>query len=1345
MEEQILITPVDPITFELQDYSVQDTNIIAQFEVDTVFSQSTDYIEYFIFDENQNLIFPSTTQELLTYTVKNGDVLLSPDQDLSRLGFDEGVYFISYNFYRKRLASSISSLYYISDISSDRTEIRLDSTTISNEDIVSSTNEFIQYRNLSTYFVDFYLNFGSNNLVIANNIRLDNSNIGDPTILIKLYEPLPLEFDLKSQVWTVEQLSTPQAYQVQFPTIPFTIQDFRYISGPNFNLNLQEQVGSTSQEFSLDTLLLSNVTSSYNQLQSLLNEKGLKINVNYEDFNEFIHFSSAKTRLENFYYKVSLIEGYNNLAQALIAATSSTAAVTSSIQSIIKNFDNYEYFLYYNSGSQYSWPKSNTEPPYTLYSTGSSQVLNWIGSADVISPYYGGLALSASNYDQDNQDWLYWATPEYIRDDSDNDQYLLFVDMIGQHFDNIWVYTKDITNKFSADNRLDYGISKDLVADAIRDFGVKLYANNFSVDDLYTAFLGITPSGSLFPYPNQTSTLPTPSGNEYIDTLISASSDVIPLDDANKRLYKRIYHNLPYLFKTKGTIAGLRALVTSYGIPDTILKINEFGGNIIGSLDDRNLKQREFNYAFDTSGKYHFSSSFVPNTNFDSGRPNTIQFRFKTDGLPTRVSQSLWSIDNGNSSLVLEYTGSKLVSGSYSGSIPDPYNEYGTLKFIPNSSTPSISASVYLPFFDEGWWSVMTTQNGTTATLYAANSINNTLGFVSSSSATGYSATNYNNGTVIRFPNSSSITHSSKIYLPFSGSLQEIRYYVPTISASVFYDYVLNPYSSEGNGINSSPNELMFRADLGTLSDTGSRESIHPKVSGSTVYITSSFASNSNFYLSSSYFVANKEIINENQLISGIKDRVTDKIQVRPNILAANTSGSNADINVLSPLRSIQQNSDVSGSFTENVNYLEVAFSPQDQINDDIIAQLGNFNLGDYIGDPRQISSSAVNYPDLDRLRDAYFEKYTHSYDVVDFIRLIKFFDNSLFRMIKDFTPARTSLSSGVVVKQHILERNRVRPAQVTSSNETLEGLVKPFSRGYDTGSGDTGQYEYISGSSIYRFSGGTGGSFEQFNGTEFYPTTVDNIYNVTQSWDEYFPSQLGVVTYDRDDQREFYNGEFSGSAPYVKLQRGLGNGDDPCATTLKINPNNFYVYDLAFYSGSDDNFIITSESIYLCDFNGLTIICDGTTTTTTTSTSTTSTTTTSTTTTTAAPVHTFTSTPYGAVGNVFIAGTTTSSIFLTGSPFTMSTIFPPSTTSTLNFINGSTTTGNTISFTLSNTSNATAVSNLQIKDNLGTTYTGVVSGGSGFGTNIAITFTLGVPTNKTFGFQGGIVNLQFP
>ena len=121
--------------------------------------------------------------------------------------------------------------------------------------------------------------------------------------------------------------------------------------------------------------------------------------------------------------------------------------------------------------------------------------------------------------------------------------------MVGQYYDNVWVYTKDLTNKFNGDNRLDYGISKDLVADAIRDFAVKLYSNNFNTDDLFTAFLGLTPSGSAFPFPYMTGSIGgvvnTPSGFEYVDTKISASNDIVPQDDVNKSLYKRISPNTP--------------------------------------------------------------------------------------------------------------------------------------------------------------------------------------------------------------------------------------------------------------------------------------------------------------------------------------------------------------------------------------------------------------------------------------------------------------------------------------------------------------------------------------------------------------------------------------------------------------------------------------------------------------------------------------------------------------------------------------------------------------------------------------------------------------------------------
>ena len=75
---------------------------------------------------------------------------------------------------------------------------------------------------------------------------------------------------------------------------------------------------------------------------------------------------------------------------------------------------------------------------------------------------------------------------------------------------------------------------------------------------------------------------------------------LIPSRYVNKSVYKRIYHNIPYLLKTKGTVAGLRALITSYGIPDTILRISEFGGKDRNESQDYDLKQDVFNYAFDT-------------------------------------------------------------------------------------------------------------------------------------------------------------------------------------------------------------------------------------------------------------------------------------------------------------------------------------------------------------------------------------------------------------------------------------------------------------------------------------------------------------------------------------------------------------------------------------------------------------------------------------------------------------------------------------------------------------------------------------------------------------------------
>ena len=1193
------VTSISPTDFTLQFYETQDENLISQFEVDTVLTGSS-YIEFYIYDNNQTLL--NSTTNYNSYNVLNdgqsagnnnsiSQFTISPGDDVENLGFGQGKYIAYYNFLTKQVGDPNTNL-FISEISSDRTEIRLDSNTLSNLDIVEQTNNFIQFRKSSNYFVDFYLNFGDNDLIISNNIKLENEGTNDPTIVVKLYEPLPSNFDLKSQLWVITTFNEPEAFNVDFPSEPVEFIDFTQLQGPNFNLPIKDQINNSTQNLSYNDLLTGAPTSSLDQLNSLLDSGSINISVDYTDFNDFIHFSSVQTRLENFQYKVGLIETHSASISTLSIVTSSATSTTileNKISNLIQNFDRFEYFLYYNSGSDYSWPKTTTTPPYLLSKTDSVSALTWFGSDIEDNPYYGGRIFSSSEYDNSNQNQLLKAIPEYLRDDASNHPYELFVDMVAQYYDNVWLYTKDVTQKYNADNRLDFGISKDLVADAIKDFGVKLYQNNFSKDDLYTAFLGLTPSGSLFPFPEITSSLPTPTGFEYVNTRISASNDIIPLDNVNKSLYKRLYHNIPYLLKSKGTIAGLRALITSYGIPDTILKISEFGGKDKVNENDWDYYFNKFNYAFDTSGSNFISSSFSASSEW-THRPSTIELRFKAEDITsntlnfglTNLSQSIVTSTSGSSnkfSLTLEYDGSGLDSGSlvndsgsYSGSIKDPYYQYGYLKFYPSDLSLSETASIYLPFFNGDWWSVMVTSgslngNESEYNLYAANKIYNgkdgtKIGYYASSSVT--SSNNYweSEANDIYFA-------SASLFPGFSGSLQEIRYYKPIISESVFKDYVMNPLSIEGNGINSSPNDLIFRAPLGSELDTSlttTGTSIHPKVTGSWT-TTSSFSNNSNYtFNNTASFIPNTEYYFLDQFPAGIKNRITDKIRYEDNVIPTGDT--------LSPFRRVTQATEASASYTDNINYLEVAFSPQNQINNDIIDQIGYFNLGDYIGDPRQRSSSLDYYPDLNNLSEDYFKKYIKNYDLVDFVRLIKFFDNSLFKMIKDFVPARTSLASGIVIKQHLLERNKYPQPQVEREEILLTGSVKSH-QVWDHVNG----VSYISSSRIVSTEGGPGGMMNLYNGLSTSPLGTlgvgpDNNFNLTQSWDENNSSLSGSITRVHDSQVEFYNGEFSGST--LLITNGELNSE--CDQFKNVSTTGAD-YTIRMYSGSQysfDHFIST-------------------------------------------------------------------------------------------------------------------------------------------------------------------------
>ena len=348
----------------------------------------------------------------------------------------------------------------------------------------------------------------------------------------------------------------------------------------------------------------------------------------------------------------------------------------------------------------------------------------------------------------------------------------------------------------------------------------------------------------------------------------------------------------------------------------------------------------------------------------------------------------------------------------------------------------------------------------------------------------------------------------------------------------------MNPNSIEGSSVYQSANQLAFRASLGGELYTGST-SIHPKVTGSWTSIPS-FPGDSNFTLTEGSFTENNEYVYMDQPAVGIKNRVSDKIRnVSLNLPAGNQQ--------LSNIASIQQdNNTADGAYTDTVNLVEVSLSPTNQINDDIINSLGYFNIGEYIGDPRLNLTSSNTYPDLVDLSNDYFLKYTGNYDWNDFVRLIKFFDNSLFKLIKDFVPAKVASATGITIKQHLLERNKYPEPQVSRSFHELTGSIGQIRYLLDYQRAYSASNDYQSFPIVVP-SGSDGGTLPNFvlgtNYTDFdYPGAI----NVTQSWTGSNVTPFGFETYTQADAREFIDGEFSGSTLVV--------------TTQSLNPNNPYL-----------------------------------------------------------------------------------------------------------------------------------------------------------------------------------------
>lgn len=568
-----------------------DKQLVVSNFINSSFGAKNDYMELFIYDQSGQLLDQDYDAfDYYPYLLNNPQnntfsaLTLEPEKDLKNRGFNRGNLNIQYNFYTKLFNSQFGTFYWIKEISTSRTELKLASQALPNSVIRDGFARYQTYISTKNYYPIFYLNFGNNQLITANNVAYTEDEEGG-YLLVKLYEPLPAQFDLKSQLWIVDKAAESVSFDVTIQVEAQTLDETNRLRGPNFNVQINNKNGQTTPYYNYDNLLSSPVSSSYQKLLSYYQDRSVGINIDYSNFANFIHFSSAVERVNNFVYKLQLIEDYTQqqYSQSLITggsanisyASSSIGSAQQAINNIIEKFDTYEYFLYFNSSS-WAWPKSTLTQPYQLYSVTSSQASNFLGSVSIApTPTTASLLWSASYYDATNKDLLHNSIPQYLLDDPNNQPFITFMDMIGQHFDNIWIYYKDLSNRYNATNNPDTGISLDVVGDALRGLGIQLYTNSNISDNLYYTLFGINPDGSLLP----------PTGSELIANYVTSSLTTLSAKEIQQELYKRLYHNLPYLLKSKGTERGVKALISTFGIPDNILTVREFGGAPIDGVD----------------------------------------------------------------------------------------------------------------------------------------------------------------------------------------------------------------------------------------------------------------------------------------------------------------------------------------------------------------------------------------------------------------------------------------------------------------------------------------------------------------------------------------------------------------------------------------------------------------------------------------------------------------------------------------------------------------------------------------------------------------------------------------
>lgn len=580
------------------------------------------------------------------------------------------------------------------------------------------------------------------------------------SIVLKLYEPLPTTINKNDSLWISEIMALPFVRSVTISSE--AEQNLLYLRGPNFDIEVDYVKQQSTSYESLDNLILSGSTTSQQIVDKYLYDNLFevnKVNIDYSDFSNFVKYSSAVERLANFKYKKELTEYYDDRILHLQSFTGSVSAVTeldsykTKKVNLLNAFDGWENYLVSSSNSDF--PKDGDfAQRFTSGSFDSNGAYNVLYLPSGSSWFNSTLSI-AQTFDIENRNALKNNIPLHIVESNDNDSYLLFLDMIGHHFDVIWSYIQGMSDTKNITEQSSDGIHDDFLYDYLKSFGWDAKNVN-SNEQLWKYLFGKNSDGVV-------------------------KEDLTP-QERTKIVWRRIANNLPYLLKHKGTKRGISALLNCYGIASSNLSIVEFGGP---DTDDT-LESTKYIYDTQTANLNFTSGSYL--TTRWSGS-NAIELRIKP-----AYSGSGVTLVKGDSFTL------SLVPGNHAAQTS------GSLELAVSSSTglETIVTNQY-QFYDGNYHSILlnneTEGTSSTFTFYFKNGEKDRI----------IKQGTFNHIVANAIWNTGSTIQIGGTYV---GEMDEFRMWKTAISESAFDLHVLHPEAINGNHISASTTDLQVRLDF---------------------------------------------------------------------------------------------------------------------------------------------------------------------------------------------------------------------------------------------------------------------------------------------------------------------------------------------------------------------------------------------------------------------------------------------------------------------------------------------------------------------------------------------------